>query len=108
MARRAIFWILGFYLVSGAVAVVVMPLWLEMWPIPAAGALAGSATQNAGPVPGLSEFLLAVLPSNIARPRPGRDVARGRVLAVFALAMGRLPDGPRQHMMVFLKRWQAS
>jgi hypothetical protein len=73
MARRAIFWILGFYLVSGAVAVVVMPLWLEMWPIPgaAAGALAGSATQNAGPVPGLSEFLLAVLPSNIASAAAG-------------------------------------
>lgn len=106
MARRAIFWILGFYLVSGAVAVVVMPLWLEMWPIPgaAAGALAGSATQNAGPVPGLSEFLLAVLPSNIASAAAGGEMLPVVVFfAVFALAMGRLPDGPRQHMIGFFE-----
>ncbi|WCT77727.1 dicarboxylate/amino acid:cation symporter [Novosphingobium humi] len=106
MARRAIFWILGFYLVSGAVAVVVMPLWLKMWPIPgsAAGALAGSTAQNAGPVPGLSEFLLAVLPSNIASAAAGGEMLPVVVFfAVFALAMGKLPEGPRRHMIGFFE-----
>ena len=102
VARATVGWILGTYLVSGALAMVIMPLWLVWWPIPkaAAGALAGASTAAAGPVPALSEFLLSILPANIVTA-----AAEGQMLpcvvffAIFAMAMTRLPQAPRQHLL---------
>lgn len=102
MARRAVLWIMGVYLVSGAVAVVVMPLWLELWPIPqaAAGALAQGSAQAAGPVPELAEFVLSILPSNIVTAASHGEMLPCVVFfAIFAAAMGRLPAGPRAHLL---------
>lgn len=102
VARATVGWILATYIVTGAAAMVIMPLWLRLWPIPraAAGALAGSSAQAAGPVPGLADFLLSVLPTNIVTA-----AAEGQMLpcvvffSVFAMAMGRLPAGPRAHLV---------
>jgi Na+/H+-dicarboxylate symporter len=102
VARRAVGWILGTYLVSGAAAMVVMPLWLNAWPIPgsAAGALSGGVAQSAGPVPGLADFLLSILPSNIMTAAAGGEMLPCVVFfSIFAVAMGRLPDRPRAHLL---------
>jgi Na+/H+-dicarboxylate symporter len=102
VARATVGWILGFYLVSGALAMVVMPLWLDLWPIPrsAAGALANSASAAAGPVPALSDFLLSILPSNIVTAAAGGEMLPCVVFfAIFAMAMGRLPDAPRAALL---------
>jgi Na+/H+-dicarboxylate symporter len=102
VARRTVGWILGTYLVTGAAAMVIMPLMLRLWPIPgsAAGALAGAVGKEAGPVPGLADFLLSVLPSNIVTAAAGGEMLPCVVFfSVFAMAMGRLPVGPRQHLV---------
>lgn len=102
VARRTVGWILGTYLVSGALAMVIMPLWLGWWPIPsaAAGALAGGSEQAAGPVPALSEFLLSVLPTNIVTAAAGGEMLPVVVFfSIFAVAMGRLPEGPRRALI---------
>lgn len=99
VARRTVGWILGSYLVTGALAMVIMPMLLRLWPIPAAaaGALAGGAQNAAGPVPALSDFLLSILPTNIISAAASGDMLPCVVFfALFAVAMGRLPDGPRQ------------
>ena len=102
MARRAVGWILGTYMVSGAAAMVVMPLWLRLWPIPraAAGALAGSAPHSAGPVPDLAEFVLSILPTNIMSAAAGGEMLPCVVFfALFAMALARVPVGPRQQLL---------
>ncbi|NBC37138.1 cation:dicarboxylase symporter family transporter [Novosphingobium sp. FSY-8] len=106
VARRTVAWIFGTYLVSGAVAMVVMPLWLSLWPIPraAAGALAAGVGQSAGPVPGLDAFLLSILPTNIFAAAAGGEMLPCVVFfALFAVAMGRLPEAPRAALMTLFQ-----
>jgi Na+/H+-dicarboxylate symporter len=88
--------------VTGALAMVIMPLWLELWPIPqaAAGALAGGQDSAAGPVPALSEFLLSILPTNIVTAAAGGEMLPCVVFfSIFAMAMGRLPEVPRKALL---------
>jgi Na+/H+-dicarboxylate symporter len=65
-AMRTLGWIFGLYFASAGIAAVAMPLLLDVWPVPLAaqGALSGAVVKDA-PIPGLSDFLLSLLPSNI-------------------------------------------
>lgn len=102
MARRTLGLFLG-VLFSGAVmAALLMPLLLEVFPIPRAAAQAlgeGLAKAEAGPVPGLSDFIGSLVPTNIVSAA-ANDAMLPLILffALFALALTRLPDAPRAQL----------
>ncbi len=91
---------------SAGLAAIVTPLLLGWFPIPAASgealraALAGSAA--VGEVPGFAEFLLSLVPTN-----PVAAAANDQILplilftAVFALAIIRLDEAPRERLTGF-------
>ena len=94
--------------ISSALAAVIVPLLLELWPMPtdSAGALRGalSAAEPVGPVPGFGEFVGAIVPTN-----PVSAAAENAILplivftAVFAFALTRLPAEPREQLTGFFR-----
>ena len=94
-------WIFGIYFASAMLAAVAMPLLLDVWPVPASaqGILAGGVPPS-GPVPGLGDFLLSLLPSNIFAAAAG-DAMLPCVafFSLFAVAMSRLAPAPRQTLV---------
>jgi hypothetical protein len=100
IARRTLAWFIAVLGASGLAGVLLTPFLLDLWPIPARAAAALSADGGSpGPVPGLADFLAAVVPENVIDA-----AARGAVLpvvvffALFAVAITRLPIGPRQQL----------
>ncbi len=106
MARRTLAWFVAVLTASGLTGIGLTPLLLDLWPIPprAAAALSAGGVQSAqtGPVPGLGDVLGAVVPENIVDA-----AAHGAMLplvvffALFAVAITRLPAGPRQLLTGF-------
>jgi Na+/H+-dicarboxylate symporter len=98
-------WIFGIYFGSALLAAFAMPLLLDVWPVPGAaqGILAGGVP-GPTPVPGLGDFLLSLLPSNIFAAAAG-DAMLPCVafFSLFAVAMSRLPPAPRAHLTVLFE-----
>lgn len=93
-------WIFGIYFGSALIAAFAMPVLLDVWPVPASahGILAGGVPKDA-PVPGLGDFLLSLLPSNIfAAAASDAMLPCVAFFSLFAVAMSRLPQGPRAQM----------
>jgi Na+/H+-dicarboxylate symporter len=87
-------------------AAAVMPLLLDLWPLPPAwaAALRGSLTgaRPAGPVPGLAAFFDNVVPSNVVATAAADAFLPLTVFTlVFAFAVTHLPDEPRRLLVGF-------
>lgn len=99
-AMRTLGWIFGIYFGSAILAAFAMPLLLDVWPVPvsAQGILAGGVPAS-GPVPGLGDFLLSLLPSNIfAAAASDAMLPCVAFFSLFGVAISRLPDASRRQM----------
>lgn len=90
-------------LASAAVmSVLVMPLLLRAFPIPQEAVTAlreGLALVEAGPVPGVGEFLQALVPSNVVTAAASGSILPVIVFfALFGAAITRLPQAPRAQL----------
>ena len=106
MARRCLA-LFGVVLVAGgAMAALVIPLALEIWPVPsgAAAALASTAPQSTGRVPGIADFLQSLVPSNVFNAAAS-DAMLPLILftTLFALASTRLADAPHRQLAGFFE-----
>lgn len=101
MARRSLALFAVVLVMGGAMAALVMPLALKVWPVPAgaAASLASAAPQSTGKVPGIADFLQSLVPSNILSAAAS-DAMLPLILftTLFALASTRLADDPRRQL----------
>ncbi len=99
MARRTVA-LFTFVLIAGAlVAVVLTPLLLRAFPVPAgaAAALSGADVAGAGAIPGFADFFGALVPANVFEAAAGGAILPVVLfMALFALATTRLPEEPRR------------
>ena len=108
LAGGAVALMIGLLWCSAGLAAVVTPLLLGWFPIPAASAdalrIALSGAEPVGDVPGFAEFLLSLVPTN-----PVAAAANDQILplilftAVFALAVIRLDERPRERLTGFFQ-----
>jgi Na+/H+-dicarboxylate symporter len=107
LAGRALILFLIILWTSSILAAVLLPLILDLWPLPAAGADAlraalGAAHAPIGTVPPVSEFLRSIVPSN-----PVAAAANDAILplilftTLFGFAVTRLPAEPRKQLTAF-------
>lgn len=107
LAGRTIVLIVILLWSSCILAAALTPLFLHLWPLPASGAAALKAalsgtTAPPGDVPGFSEFIRSIVPSN-----PIAAAANDAILPlivftiVFAFAVTRLEEGPRRLLTDF-------
>jgi len=94
-------------LVAGAIlAGLLTPLLLRMFPVPAqaVAALSSAATGAAGNVPGVGEYLVALIPANVIEAS-ARDAILPTILfmSLFALATARLAAGSRDLLARFFE-----
>ena len=97
LARRAVGLFVVVLLASGAMSALLVPLLLNIAPIPqqAIAALSGGA-EAAGKVPGIAEILAAMMPQNIfAAAADGAMLAVVVFVSLFALAASRIAEAPR-------------
>ena len=93
---------------SSILAMILTPLFLDLWPLPQESALALrsalAGTEAVGQVPSFGDFLLSILPTN-----PVTAAANDAILplilftVVFAFAMTRLPAEPRETLTAFFR-----
>ena len=93
---------------SSILAMILTPLFLDLWPLPQESALALrsalAGTEAVGQVPSFGDFLLSILPTN-----PVTAAANDAILplilftVVFAFAMTRLPPEPRETLTAFFR-----
>jgi len=106
LARRAVLMFVVVLLAAGTMSALLVPLLLEVFPIPAAAvaALSGGAAADPGKVPGFAEILEAMVPSNIfAAAANGAMLPVVIFAALFALAATRIADHPRQLLVTFFE-----
>ena len=105
-ARRSLGLFAVVLVLGGAMSAIVMPLALNIWPVPsgAASALARAAPQSTGRVPGLADFLQSLVPSNIfSAAASDAMLPLITFTALFALASTRLADAPRRQLAIFFE-----
>ena len=87
---------------SAVMGALVMPLLIDLFPIPARAAAAmsqGLATANPGPVPGIGDFVEGMVPTNILAAASSNTMLPVILFfALFALALTRLPESQRDQM----------
>jgi Na+/H+-dicarboxylate symporter len=109
VAARAMAMFLAILFCSAVIGAILVPLWFHFWPMPAesAAALKGAlstTTEKAGEVPGFGAFLRSMVPTN-----PIAAAANDAILplivftTVFAFALTRLADEPRQLLTRFFR-----
>ena len=106
LARHAVLMFVAVLLFAGTMSAVLVPVLLELFPIPAAAvaALSGGGATDPGKVPGFAEILEAMVPSNIFSA-----AANGAMLpvvifaALFALACTRIAEAPRRSLLTFFE-----
>ncbi|OYZ42009.1 MAG: sodium:dicarboxylate symporter, partial [Novosphingobium sp. 16-62-11] len=105
LARRSLGLFLAVLTFSAGAALVVTPALIALIPIPADAGAALRQTlsgKDAGPVPGIADFLRSIVPTNVIDA-----AANDRILplilfvSVFALAVGRLAGPQREVMTTF-------
>ncbi|KPF90405.1 sodium:dicarboxylate symporter [Novosphingobium sp. AAP83] len=105
MARRSLGMFLAFLAFSAGMAIVVTPLLLSLFPVPAEAGAAlriSLGTTEAGPVPGVAEFLRSIVPTNVINAAANdRMLPLILFISVFALAVGRLAGPQREVMTTF-------
>ncbi len=103
LARRTLGMIFGLLGLATAMAALLMPLLLELFPIPAQAAQALlAAHKETGPVPSLLDFLDSLVPGNVLAAA-ANDAMLSLILftAAFALAVTQLNPTLRQTMFNF-------
>jgi Na+/H+-dicarboxylate symporter len=109
LAGRAIILFLVILWISSILAVLLMPLLLHLWPMPAGSGEAlrsalSASTDKVGPVPGFADFLRSIVPTN-----PIAAAANDAILplivftTLFAFALTRLPAEPRERLTGFFR-----
>jgi Na+/H+-dicarboxylate symporter len=94
---------------SSVLAAVLVPLWFQLWPLPAESGEAlknalSATPQKVGDVPGFGAFLRSMVPTN-----PIAAAANDAILplifftTVFAFALTRLPEEPREMLTGFFR-----
>ena len=106
LARRSLVMFIVLLWISSALAAVLMPLFLKLWPVSAAAgdalrpALAGSAAPVE--VPPFAEFVRSLVPTNpIAAAANDALLPLILFTTVFAFALSRLPAEPRARLIGF-------
>jgi Na+/H+-dicarboxylate symporter len=95
MARRTLGIIVSFLAFSGILGAALMPLLLNLFPVPVGVSFAHGA--DPGKVPGIADFLASLLPSNVVSAAAESAMLPVIVfIALFALASTRLADEPRR------------
>ena len=108
LAGRALVLFILLLWTSSALAMILTPLFLDVWPLPTDSAMALrsalSASDAVGQVPSFADFLLSVVPTN-----PVTAAANDAILplilftVVFAFAVTRLPAEPRETLTGFFR-----
>ena len=105
MARRSLGMFLAFLGFSALSAIIVTPLLLSLFPVPAEAGAAlriSLGTTETGPVPGVAEFLRSIVPTNVIDAAANdRMLPLILFISVFALAVGRLAGPQREVMTTF-------
>jgi Na+/H+-dicarboxylate symporter len=99
MARRTLGLFVAILAGGATLAALLMPLLLDLLPIPgeAAGALGAMASAEPGPLPAAADFVASLVPQNaIAAAAEGAMVPLIVFMALFALAATRLGEAPRR------------
>lgn len=95
MARRTLGIIVSFLAFSAILGAALMPLLLNLFPVPVGVSFAHGA--DPGKVPGIADFLASLLPSNVVSAAAESAMLPVIVfIALFALASTRLADEPRR------------
>lgn len=104
-ARRMLFWIFVVLGAGGIASVLCMPLLLAAFPIPdAASAMLSVAEGETQQVPGLGDFVTSlVAPNMIAAAAETAMLPLTIFFALFAIALGRLPQGQRETLLGFFR-----
>jgi Na+/H+-dicarboxylate symporter len=108
LAARSIVLFVALLALSSIIAAMLMPLFLSIWPLPAtSGDALRSALQASEPVgemPGFSEFLLAIVPTNALAAAVNNALLPLIIFtATFAFALTRLPVEPRERLTGFFR-----
>jgi len=106
LAKRTLILFLAVLSASAAIGVLVMPLLLELSPLPAAAVAAlGSASPGAaGTVPGFADLLASFIPNNIVSAAAGGAMLPViTFVALLALAATRLAEAQRRPLQSFFK-----
>ncbi|WOK35321.1 dicarboxylate/amino acid:cation symporter [Sphingomonas sp. C3-2] len=107
LALRSVALFIGLLWLSTAIAAILVPALLNLWPMPeaAAAALRGALGQPHAAVtaaPGLAEFLRSVVPTNpVAAAASNALLPLILFTALFALAVTRLPAAQREPLIAF-------
>lgn len=106
LAWRALLLFLAVLWTSSVLGALLLPLFVEIWPLPAASGQALRASLGtigpAGDVPGIAEFLRSIVPTN-----PFAAAANDAILplivftTIFGFAITRLPAEPRERLTGF-------
>lgn len=99
--RRTVGWIFGLLVMSAALACVLMPLILDLFPIPpgASSFLSGGAADGAGEVPAVGDFLVSLIAPNVFAAAAQTAMLPLTIFFVlFGMAVVRLPEAQRTTM----------
>jgi proton glutamate symport protein len=108
LAARALIFFVVFLFISAATAAVLMPLLLHIVPLPAEAAAslraALSTTAPVGAAPGFSDFIRSIVPTNPVAAASETAILPLIVFTmIFAFAMVRLPEEPRERLVGFFQ-----
>ena len=108
LAARALVLFIALLWASSALAMLLTPALLELWPLPAESAAALrdalTTTETAATAPGLADFLRSIVPTNpIAAAAEDAILPLILFTLVFAFAMTRLPAEPRLLLTGFFR-----
>lgn len=104
-ARLMLGLVFGLLVLSGTVAVLVMPALLKVFPIPAAASgMLAAGTAGAQQVPAIGDFITSLIaPNIIAAAAETAMLPLTIFFAMFALAMMRLPVDQRETLLRFFR-----
>ncbi|NVD45062.1 dicarboxylate/amino acid:cation symporter [Qipengyuania atrilutea] len=102
-ARRMLLLVFVILVLGGIASVVLMPLLLEVFPIPAsAGAFLSDSAGEAQPVPEIAEFLKSLIAPNLfAAASETAMLPLTIFFALLALALQRIPESQRATLLAF-------
>jgi Na+/H+-dicarboxylate symporter len=108
LAVRALIFFVAFLFLSALTAAVLTPLFLDLFPLPAEAAAglraALSTTAPVGDAPSFSDFIRSIVPTNpVAAASETAILPLILFVLVFAFAMVRLPEEPRERLVGFFQ-----
>lgn len=109
LAGRAILLFVAVLWISAVIGALATPALLQLWPVPGQSAAAlrdalAASTEEVGEIPGFADFIRSFIPTN-----PISAAANDRILplmvftVVFAFALTRLPETPRERLTGFFR-----